>query len=286
MILSNMNINRIVKAIRYRYSCYIVRPIFCHCFNPLYTLYFNLVFFPFKQAIKMPVFVYGWPKLFSQSGSFECEGKCRPGMLRLNVSFSEGPQYSGGNSEFLIYGKVILRNFNDKEICEIGSGCRFSAFPNSEVVIYGNSKIANYCNITIYSKLTIGTVSRIAHRCQIIDSNYHYIADFVKGRVKRLATPIYIGDYCWVCNSTTVTGGAIIPKRTIVGSNSLVNKDMSSIPEGSIIGGAPAKLITSGSYRVENGELEKEINDFFLANPNEAFYMLDKNLTNEICDVR
>lgn len=279
-------ISKIFRAVRYRFSHYIVRPIFCHCFNPFYTLYFNFIFFPFKQAVKMPAFVYGWPKLFSQFGSFECEGECHVGMLRLNVSYSEGPQYSVGNTELLIYGKVILKRFKNNERCEIGSGCRINVLPDAEMVIGGNSKIANSCNITVYSKLSIGTVSRIAHRCQIIDSNYHFIADFTKRRVKRLAAPISIGDYCWICNSTTVTGGSVIPNRIIVGSNSLVNKDLSSIPEGSIVGGAPAKLITSGMYRVENDAFEREIADYFIANPNETVFNIDENLTSEICDVR
>ena len=276
---------KVVRGIRYRYSKYIVRPVFCHCFNPLYTLYFNLIFFPFKQAIKMPVYVYGWPKLLSQFGAFECEGNCHSGMLRLNISSSEAPQYSNGNSELLIYGRVVLKNFKIDDVCEIGSGCRINVLPNSEMVICGNSKIANFCNITVYSKLYIGAVSRIAHRCQILDSNYHYIADFTRGVVKRLSFPITIGDYCWICNSTTVTGGSVIPNRTIVSSNSLVNKDMSSIPEGSIVGGVPAKLITSGHYRVENLAFEKEINDFFHFNPQETVFRIDEDLTSDVCDV-
>lgn len=278
-------LTKVVKGIRYRYSKYLVRPIFCHCFNPLYTLYFNFVFFSFKQALRMPVFVYGWPKLFSQFGTFECEGICRAGMLRLNISSSEAPQYSNGNSELLIYGRVVLKDFKVDDVCEIGSGCRINVLPNSEMIIRGNTKIANSCNITVYSRLYIGAVSRIAHRCQILDSNYHYIADFTRGVVKRLATPITIGDYCWICNSTTITGGSVIPNRTIVSSNSLVNKDFSSTPEGSIIGGVPAKLITTGLYRVENEAFEKKINDFFHANPYETIFIMDKDITSEICDV-
>lgn len=43
-------------------------------FNPLLTLYFNLVFYPFKQARKLPLYVYGWPRLYEQYGRMECQG--------------------------------------------------------------------------------------------------------------------------------------------------------------------------------------------------------------------
>ena len=47
-----------------------------------------------------------------------------------------------------------------------------------------------------------------------------------------------------------------MPDFTIVASNSLVGKDYSDIPESSMIGGIPAKLIATGFRKVENSKIE------------------------------
>lgn len=43
--------------------------------------------------------------------------------------------------------------------------------------------------------------------------------------------------------------GTVIPDHTIVSSNSLCNKDYSDVPQFSIIGGIPARLISCNKKR-------------------------------------
>ena len=81
-----------------------------------------------------------------------------------------------------------------------------------------------------------------------------------------------------------ITGGAVIPDRVIVSSNSLVTKDMSNIPEGSVIGGIPAKLLKTGIYKIENVAFENVINDFFIKNPSALAYDFGTSVPKSICD--
>lgn len=277
MNIRKLTWRKLLHILRHRYSLYFVRNLWVHWFNPIYTLYINFIFFPFKQAVRFPVFVFGWPRLYAQMGSMECVGKCYPGMVRLNKSFAGGPQYASGNTELNLWGKII---FHGK--CEIGSG--------SKLVIGGildmgeGTKITNFVNITAYSNVCIGDRSWITHRCQVLDTNYHYIADFKHGVVKPLSHPISIGTYCWICNSSTITGGAKIPDKTIVASNSLVNKDMTNIPEESIIGGVPAKLLSTGYRRIESQKFEMEVSLYFDSHPNVEFYKIPCDVSHAICD--
>lgn len=273
-------LKRRIRRVRHLYSLWIVRNIWIHWFNPLYTFYFNIIFFPFRQAIRFPVFIYGWPKLFSQYGQMECIKSCKTGMVRLNLSIGGSPQYTVGNSELDIWGKVIFRGK-----CIIGSGNKINVGTRGLLDMGEGTKIMNFCNITAYSTIQVGAQSRIVHRCQILDTNFHYIADFKKGVVKKEAYPIIIGNYCWICNSTTVTGGTIIPNKTIVASNSLVNKDLSAIPEESIIGGTPAKLISTGYRKIESRKFESEVTTFFHEHPEVDFYQFSKDTNHNICDV-
>lgn len=269
--------SKLIRYIRYHYSLNVVRLIWVHWFNPLYTLYFNFIFFPFKQAIHFPVFVYGWPKLFAQTGHLKCIGECYPGMVRLNCTIGGGPQFAGGNTELNLWGDIIFRGK-----CIIGSGNRIAV---SGLLDMGkDTKIANSCNITAASTVCIGKHSRIAHQCQVLDSNYHFIADFKRGIVKKMDHPITIGDYCWICNSTTVTGGAVIPNKTIVASNSLVNKDMSNMPAESIIGGAPAQLLSTGYRRIDSMQFEVEVSRYFMEHPEAKVYEIPEDTSHNICD--
>lgn len=247
--------------------------------NLIATIYLNFRCFPIKQAIRLPVFIYGFPRFYSLFGSMICVGKYRTGMIKINTTIAGGPSYTGGNTELNIWGKIIFRGK-----CIIGTGNKINIGSNGILDLGEYTKVTNYCNITAYSNVQIGSYSWIVHRCQILDSNFHFIVNFNKAQVKKIAHPITIGRYCWICNSTTITGGAIIPDKTIVASNSLVGKDFSSIPQESIIGGIPAKLISTGYRRVDNKKLIDEILKYFINNSNIEYYPLKENINHSICD--
>lgn len=267
-----------MDKLRYLYSR-ILRKLSSNWLNPLYTIYFNLAFFPVRQAIHFPVYIYGWPRLFSQYGKMQCVGICKRGMIRINLTLPNAPQATVGNTQLNIWGKVIFRGQ-----CKIATSCNILVNEEGTLDIGHDVRILTLCNITVYSKVCIGSHSRIAHRSQIIDSNFHYLVDFTRNQIKNRTHPITIGNYCWICNSSTISGGAVIPNKTIVASNSLVGKDMSSVPEESIIGGVPAKLVRTGFRRVENLSLENNIKRFFHCNPDARFYSLPEGIEHSCCD--
>lgn len=250
-------------------------------FNPFATLYFNLVFFPFKQAIKFPMFVYGTPKLYCQMGNMVCEGMCHTGMIRFNSTIPFSPQAALGDSQIGISenGKIVFRG-----PCIIGTGNRILVGESGTLDLGKFTKIMSFCNITAYSRVVLGAYSWVVHRCQVLDTNFHFIANFNKGIIPDIMRPISIGEYCWICNSTTVSGGAVIPNKTIVASNSLVNKNMSDIPEESIIGGIPAKLIASGFRRVESHKLVGDLWMHYVVEGNEKNFKMPEMVEHTICD--
>lgn len=248
-------------------------------FNPLITLYLNFRSFPFKQAIKLPVFVYGWPKLFALYGDMECVGACKTGMIKLNQTNTGAPSIDGCSTAINNWGKIIFHG-----PCLIYTANKINVRRNGVLELGANTKIMHFCNITAHNFVKIGDYTWITHRCQVIDSNFHFIANFSKGCVNKYSKPIVIGDGCWICNTSTISAGAVIPNYTIVASNSLVNKDMSDIPEESSIGGIPAKLLGTGFRKINSNELENKIWKHFALHEGDKFYPLDKNMDHNLCD--
>ena len=137
-------------------------------------------------------------------------------------------------------------------------------------------------NISCFSSVKIGNNTRIAHRSQIYDYNFHYIADLNRRKVYPLGRPIIIGDNCWICNTSSISAGAIIPDNTIVTSNSLVNKDFSAIEKNSIIGGIPAKLIKTGSILINNKKIVSRLNTYFSTETDEPYTLPDSISIDEL----
>ena len=246
--------------------------------NPFATFYLNIRSFPLKQAIKFPIFVYGRPRFYGLSGTMKIEGKIKPGMIKFNVTLPGAPSNMSTQSEIFNNGTIIFKGKG-----EIGTGTKISTSFRATLQIGRNFRIADYCNITCSTQITIGEQNRIAHRCQIIDSNYHFIANFNKKIIPRYSRPISFGKGCWICNSSTITGGTILPDYTIIGSNSLVNKDFSTVPDSSIIGGIPAKLIATGFRKVENSHIVSKVFNYFKSHCDSPYYPISDDDTPEIC---
>lgn len=231
-------------------------------FNPLLTLWLNFRSMPFKDAIKLPIWVYGRPKIYNTSGRIVIKSQVVSGMIRFNQMRPWAPSLMTVQSEINNSGTII---FHGKG--EIGTGNKIKVVGGAVLELGNHFKIADMCNIGCTENISIGDQSRIAHRCQVLDSNYHYIANFLRHNVLPKTRPIRIGCNCWICNSSTVVGGSIIPDYTIVGSNSLVNHDYSTLPINSLIGGCPAKLISAGIRRINNSGIEQQIRLFYKNNP-------------------
>lgn len=245
----------------------------CKWFNPFATIYLNFRSFPFHQAVHLPVFVFGRPNMYYLTGKMIVLGRIKRGMIKFNCTLIGAPSNMSMQSDLLNQGMIIFHGGGF-----IGTGNKIRV-ANSGTLEFGvDFKISDQVNVGCYSTICIGNHCRIAHRCQILDSNYHYIANFNKRIIPLWRKPIIIGDNCWIGNSSTITGGVILPSYTIVGSNSLVNKVFSSIPEGAIIGGIPAKYISAGFRRVYNRDFEVELDKYYAENPN-GVYKMDDNVS-------
>lgn len=124
-----------------------------HWFNPFFTLWFNFRFLPFKQAIHLPILVWGIPKVINLNPNFEIILDCKNikrGLIKINRT-GEYPSHSGGHTEFVLSGKRIIF----KGTAFIGCGTRIVSYLNSTIIIGNHVLISQQDTIISCEKLIL-----------------------------------------------------------------------------------------------------------------------------------
>lgn len=213
--------------------------------NIVKTLYFNFKVFPIKDAIKLPVFLYG---------DIQLEG-IRRGCVVLNCIRTRSVVIGGGwFTEFLGNAKLyrtfirIQGQLNCGRKVKICQGCIISI--NEGAVLSIGDRVRFNVNTKIHSKerIEIEDNCRIGWNCQIYDTNFHYTIN--KGKIYYRNASVKIRHNSWIANGVSIMKGTHLPAFSVVASNSVVNKDFSSEAEKSFFAGIPAKCIAHDIERI------------------------------------
>ena len=239
---------------------------FSYNFNLWKTIYVNFVFLPFKQAIYLPIFVYGRVKIYDHSGTIVIEDRIRTGMIHFGRN-TDKFSASKGSALINITGKLIFKG-------TVLFSCDNTLHIVGECIIGKYSFFGNGVKIYCVNKISLGECCRVTLECQIFDTNFHYMRNVETGQIDRRDKMVIVGNYCWVGYRTTLARGTQLPDYSIVSSNSLVNKDfISSDVKYPLLAGIPAKIISSMRVRVFDRIEEEKINHFFINNPTALYYM-------------
>lgn len=222
--------------------------------NPIKTIWINFKMLPIKQAIYLPIFLYGRTTFRSLKGQIKIMGTIETGMIKIgnNTCYTntvlsvttwtiDGTLLLKGPISFL-QGTYVLIAKN--ALLEIGSNGTF---------IGSDSKIIYFENILI------GNNVWITWENQIIDTSFHYIKN-EKFDCKPLTRPIFIGNNIWIGNRCTISKGTVLSDFSIVASNSLLNKDYSDSGCNVLLAGCPAIIKDKGVKHIFN-EREESILD-------------------------
>jgi len=223
--------------------------------------------FPFRTAIKLPVFFYGKVRFGGLNGQVIINAPLKKGLVKFGLNI-EIAKRTLGTSELTIDGIFTING----SFCTGVDYCLFIQ-KGGVFEIGDNSHLASRTRIFVTNKVVLGRYFRLSNDSEIFDSSFHYLIDTALNEVKRMNGSIIIDDYCWIGSRTMILKNTRTPKYTTVASNSLLNKDYANvIPEKSLIGGIPGKLIRTNIVRVFDHEKEIIIQDFFDANPNEMVF--------------
>ncbi len=128
-------------------------------------------------------------------------------------------------------------------VIEIGPGTwlrgetepvRLVAFAGAELRT-GPDAFLNGCHLSAKRSLRLGRRAWVGLGSRVFDSDQH---DFDAERPEQIA-PVEIGDHSWVASDVTVLKGVRIGSHCIVGTRSLVTRD---VPDHSLAFGVPAEV--------------------------------------------
>jgi acetyltransferase-like isoleucine patch superfamily enzyme len=239
--------------------------------NWIKSIWFNFRFLPYKQAIKLPVLFWGKVKFHSLNGSVKLNCDVSYGM----INFGKCHEYIRRNTntaELTLDGEFVINGHFD-----FGFDYSVVVLRNAVLKIGDNVYFGNQTKLIVSKGVTIGSWVRFGYESQLADTNYHYTMDTITGKVAPLRGEIFIDDFCWIGNRSTIMKGTKTNQYLIIGSNSLCNRDYTvDIPSQSLIGGIPAKLIRSNIVRIFDPKREMEIEKFFNKNPDSKYYIANE----------
>ena len=96
--------------------------------------------------------------------------------------------------------------------------------------------IGDHAFIDGRAKVAIGSHTDIASHLMIYNSEH----DLTDSGFKAIEEPVIVGDYCFIGPRVIIMPGVKIGDGAVVAGGAVVTKD---VPNGSIVGGVPAKLI-------------------------------------------
>lgn len=202
--------------------------------------------------------------LFGQSGGVIIEflSKLRPISGKNNKLSIEGnirklrKSVVGNNNTVNVSGATLIEttirisgNGNKliiQEGCVIGKGCSFWLEGNDNTIEIGrNTTMTLRCHFNAQehgTKIIVGEDCMFSNNIIVRTSDFHPIYNELEERINP-AKDVVLGSHVWIAPSSVIMKGANIGNGCIIGSHSMVNKQ---IPETSLAVGMPAKVVKEG----------------------------------------
>lgn len=150
-----------------------------------------------------------------------------------------------GNTMFHIIGnnnKIIIGDG-----CTIGKGCSFWMEGNDITITIGSgTTFTQFCHFNAQengARIDVGEDCMFSNKIIVRTSDSHPIYDLTSGERINSPKPVIIGRHVWIAPDSKIMKGAIIGDGCIIGSNTMVSKQ---IPANALAVGMPAKVVKEG----------------------------------------
>jgi acetyltransferase-like isoleucine patch superfamily enzyme len=211
------------------------------------TIWFNLRYIPFSQAIKLPIWVASNVRIKSLARGCIIlnDNNIRTGLIRIGYHEADAVDSYGCHTILNIdkNGTLVI-----EDDVHIGHGAIINIKNKAKLVVGRNFAISGTTAIICNKSISIGSDVQLSWNSLITDSDAHTIYS-IDSVISNHPKEISIGNKVWIAANTTILKGTKICDNTVVASNSLLNKEFH---EGNcIIAGSPAKVVKRiGGFKI------------------------------------
>ena len=183
-------------------------------------------------------------KLVSLQGSVRINGDIHTGMVVIGGRGNAHYEKTTSGCVWANRGGECV--FSDKlEFCK---GCSIEIGRFGHLVFDTNIYFGPSVRISCFDRIEIGSNSRIAWECIIMDTDFHSIINVNTGKRGILTSPIKIGRNNWIGMRCFVLKGTSTSNYSVFSASSMLNKKYED-GEYCLYGGTPAKKIKDGIFR-------------------------------------
>jgi acetyltransferase-like isoleucine patch superfamily enzyme len=131
-------------------------------------------------------------------------------------------------------------------------GCWLTLAPEARIEIGEGCFLNRNVMIAAQGSVKIGDHTMFANGCFVGDAEHRFDDPELPVTWQGFTSkgPVEIGPNCWFGVNCAVTSGVTVGERCVIGSNSVVTRDL---PARTICAGAPAKPIRPIEYRRSGG---------------------------------
>lgn len=197
------------------------------------TLRFNLHYFPFATAIKMPVVVSHRTFLRELHGKVNLPDNIETAMIK--IGFGDVGHYDRKRSRTIwqVSGEV---DFGGK--ASIGHG--------SKISVRGKLNLGEKFNMTAEStivcakEITIGNDCLVSWNVLLMDTDEHPLYDAENQRINE-DKPIVIGNHVWIGCKCIILKGAQMPDNSVLAAGTLLKSAFAG--NSQVVGGNPPTIL-------------------------------------------
>lgn len=199
------------------------------------TLYFNLKYLPFRQAVKLPILISNKVYFKTTSGRLIIDCPIKTGLIQIgygNIGIFDNKK---SRSIWEVSGKIIF-----KGKCNIGHGSKISVGSTGILTLGENFVITAETSIVAFSEIQFGSNCLLSWDILFIDTDFHKLKDN-SGNIINNPKPIIVGDKVWIGCRCLVLKGTVIPNNCVIGADSIVNNTLEK--DNCLYVGSPCKIV-------------------------------------------
>jgi acetyltransferase-like isoleucine patch superfamily enzyme len=199
------------------------------------SIFFNLKYLKFKEALMLPILVSHRVLLSDTKGRITIEAKPKIGLITIGFGDVGIFDKHLSRSVWKVLGHVCF-----KGSCSLGHGSKICVAQTGELMLGDNFLMTAESSILCRENIIFGKDCLVSWEVLMMDTDYHTIND-MHGRQINHNKQIVVGDHVWIGCRSTVLKGSVIPDNSVIAAGCLVTGSFTKTNQ--IIGGTPARTL-------------------------------------------